>query len=57
MNPSAQQSTYPDKAILSFRLHEAARRNRSRMIWALAARLAGKFSLPLPTQSQIARWG
>ena len=56
MNPSAQK-IYANNDSLSFRLHEQARRHRSRMIAGLVARQAAKLSLSVPAQLQIARWG
>lgn len=56
MNP-ATPTIYRDTAILSFRLHEEARRARARGLWALFRKLFERFSLPHPAQLQIARWG
>jgi len=56
MNPSARK-TFPNNDSLSFRLHEQARRERSRALGDLFAKLIERVSLPLPEQLQIARWG
>ena len=55
MNPLVP-NTYPNNDGLSFRLQEQARRNRSRLLGDLFARLKERLALPLPPQLQIARW-
>jgi hypothetical protein len=56
MNPITR-STYRDIDSLSSRLHERARRQRSRAMAALFARLLERLSAFRLSQAPVARWG